>query len=77
MNEHEWDIRIQCTVCGKRQRRHRADGNPPFGHEPPPTVMSVCYQCQSDAGYPEPEVKTLHFVDFASEYEMANYKEIP
>jgi hypothetical protein len=22
---HEWDIRLQCTICGFRVRRHRKD----------------------------------------------------
>lgn len=61
----QWDIILQCTICGWRSRRHRSDGNPPFGKEPPATVEDVCYNCQSRMHYPVPEVKTTHFVDFA------------
>ena len=63
-----WDIRLQCTKCGQRKRRCRNDGQPPFGHEPPATVMEVCYQCSD--GLSE-DVETLHFVDYITEQEEA------
>jgi len=68
----QWDIRLQCTVCGERQRRCRADGTPPFGHEPVATVFSVCHNCHANADYPDEEVKTLHFVDYATDDELIN-----
>jgi hypothetical protein len=45
---------------------------PPFGHEPQPTTISVCGQCQCNADYPIIEVKTMHFVDFATDKEMSD-----
>jgi len=71
----EWDIRIQCTVCGTRQRRNRSDscepGGPPFGHEPKATVKCVCDNCTAEAGHPMGDVATVHFVDYATESELA------
>ena len=67
VRQDEWKIRLQCMVCGQRKRRHRADGNPPFGNEPQATIMVVCDQCNADAGYPVPEVRTKHFVDYATD----------
>lgn len=69
----EWDIRLQCTVCGQRKRRCRSDGNPPFGHEPQATTMTVCDQCGADT---DEEVKTLHFVDYATDAELAKYGDL-
>ena len=67
-----WDIRLQCTVCGWRVRRCRSDGNPPFGHEPPATVMSVCGNCDANNDHPDPETETLHFIDYATDNEMVS-----
>ncbi len=64
---NDWDIRLECTVCGQRKRRCRSDGCPPFGREPMPTVIETCYQCSHGVE----DVKTLHFVDYASEKELA------
>lgn len=66
-----WDIRLQCTVCGDRKPRSRSDGNPPFGNEPPATVMETCYNCQ-DVKTGD-DCKTLHFVDYSTEEEDADY----
>jgi len=57
---NDWDIRLECTICGKRIRRCRSDGNPPFGKEPPSTVVTECCECNAE---------TLHFVDYSTEKE--------
>jgi hypothetical protein len=68
----DWDIRLQCTRCGQRKRRCRSDGNPPYGREPPATTWEVCYQCSEDLG--RDEVCTLHFIDYATDRELAEFK---
>ena len=68
--EDYWRIRLQCTVCGQRCRRCRGDGNPPFGYEPPDTVVTVCYNCSARAEMPEGGVCTVHFVDLATLEEL-------
>lgn len=66
-----WDIRLQCTICGQRKRRCRADGNPPYGHSPQSTTTVVCDQCSAES---TEEIKTLHFVDYATENELTDAK---
>lgn len=63
-----WDIRLQCTICGQRKRRCRSDGNPPYGHEPPATTVTVCDQCSDGM---ETDKKTLHFIDYTTAAEAA------
>jgi hypothetical protein len=69
-NKDGWDIRLQCTVCGTRVRRHRNDYAGLSGDSPPATVMTGCSNCTCEAGHPREEVQTLHFVDFASPEEL-------
>lgn len=66
-----WDIRLQCTACGFRSRANRYEGNPPMGHEPPPTVERECSNCTAEAGYPKEDVVTTHFVDVATDAEIS------
>lgn len=68
--KNDWDIRLQCTVCGSRQRRYRRDGNPPYGQTPRATDTVVCSNCTANAGHKD-DVKTVHFIDFASPRELA------
>jgi hypothetical protein len=65
-----WDIRIQCTVCGTRCRRHRNDHPGSIGATPKATLEGVCHVCTSAAGYPRDEVRTLHFIDYATDEEL-------
>jgi alkaline phosphatase len=66
-----WDIRLQCTVCGTRVRRHRNDYNGAIGDKPKPTVTTTCSNCTCNAGYPPGDVKTVHFIDYATPAELA------
>ena len=66
-----WDIRLQCTVCGFRSRVNRYEGEPPMGHEPPATVERDCSNCDAEADYPKGGVKTVHFVDIATDAEIS------
>ena len=65
-----WDIRIQCTVCNTRSRRHRNDHPGKIGDAPKATLVTVCHVCASAAGYPRDEVRTLHFIDYATDEEL-------
>jgi hypothetical protein len=65
-----WDIMLQCTICGFRQRRCRKDGNPPFGDNPPATCVTECTNCSASL---ETDVVTDHFVDFITEKEQREY----
>ena len=42
-----------------------------MGHEPPATVERDCSNCDAEANYPEGKVKTVHFVDIASDAEIS------
>ena len=72
LRDSGWDIRLQCTVCGFRHRKNRYEGTDggPMGHEPPSTVECECSNCGAEANYPDGGIKTLHFVDIASDAEM-------
>lgn len=65
-----WDIRLQCTVCGMRVRRHRKDYPGKLGDSPQATLETECSNCTCQAGYPAKEVRTLHFIDFATDDEL-------
>lgn len=68
-----WDIRLQCTVCGFRVRRHRNDYNGALlGPHPTPTITTMCSNCTCNAGYPKGDVSTIHFVDYATKHELEN-----
>lgn len=71
MSKTVWDIRLQCTVCGFRQRRCRNDHPGYLGDKPKATIEVKCSNCTANANYPEGGVKTLHFIDFASDKEEA------
>lgn len=66
-----WDIRLQCTACNVRVRRHRKDYPGFLGDSPKATVETVCHNCTTAAGCQTPEVRTLHFIDFATDAELA------
>ena len=66
-----WDIMLQCTACGFRVRRHRNDYNGAIGDAPKPTVTTTCSNCTCNAGYPPGDVKTVHFIDYATKAELA------
>lgn len=62
------DVRVVCTVCGQRSRRHRADlvvrGDVSgLSDRPPATTIDVCHGCTAAAGYPGRDVRRKHFVD--------------
>jgi len=57
-----WDIRLQCTSCGFRVRRHRNDYPGFLGPEPKATLMTECSNCDGE--------KRLHFIDFAQPHEL-------
>lgn len=69
-----WDIRLQCTVCGFRTRANRYEGDPPMGHEPPATVERNCYNCEAEANHPKEGIKTVHFVDIATDEELSEQR---
>jgi hypothetical protein len=69
-----WDIRLQCVICGFRTRANRYEGNPPLGHEPPPTVERDCSNCHAEANHPIDGVRTLHFVDIATDAEISEQR---
>ncbi len=58
-----WDIRLQCTICGFRVRRHRKDYRGKIGDKPQATLITECSNCTAKAGYPKGDIKTLHFID--------------
>lgn len=60
---------LQCTACGTRSRRHRTDYNGDIGDAPKPTVVSWCGNCTANAG--NKDVKTTHFIDYATKAELA------
>ena len=66
-----WDIRLQCTKCGFRVRRHRNDYNGAIGDAPKATVETECSNCTCNAGYPSGGMKTIHFIDYATRRELA------
>jgi len=61
-----WDIRLQCTLCGFRVRRHRNDYPGKLGKNPDATIEIECSNCTANADYPEGGIKTLHFIDIVS-----------
>lgn len=67
-----WIYRLQCTVCGMRVRRHERDYPGYLGDDPKVTVEIACSNCTCAAGYPDDEVKTLHFIDYATDEELEN-----
>lgn len=57
-------------TCGTRSRRNRKDYPGKLGDDPKATLETVCHVCTSSAGYPDEEVKTLHFIDYATDEEL-------
>jgi hypothetical protein len=57
-----WDIRLQCTTCGFRVRRHRNDYPGFLGPEPKATLTTECSNCDGE--------QKLHFIDFAQPHEL-------
>lgn len=43
-----------------------------MGHEPPATVERNCYNCEAEANYPQEGIKTMHFVDIATDAEITD-----
>lgn len=68
-----WDIMLQCTACGFRTRRHRNDYNGAIGDAPKPTVETTCSNCTANAGDFAPDVKTVHFIDYSTPAELADF----
>lgn len=64
-NTNAWDIRLQCTACGFRQRRNRDDHAGFLGDNPKATITVECSNCTCNAGYPSGGVRTVHFIDYA------------
>ena len=54
--ESGWDIRLQCTVCGFRVRRHRNDYNGRLQGTPVATIETECSNCDEEI--------RAHFVDY-------------
>jgi hypothetical protein len=69
-----WDIRLQCTICGFRVRRHRNDYPGFLGPNPKATVTTECSNCSADTGYPKGGFQSLHFIDYATADELAECK---
>jgi len=60
-----WDVRLQCTVCGFRVRRHRKDYGGLLNENKQTIFKTECSNCTANenAYNVKGGIQTIHFVD--------------